>query len=435
MKVSQILAAILICCEVAFPASAAPIRQISLSQALTMAASKSPELEVLQQRVVQAEAKRQRALALIKPSLGVQLEYSHHDETLELDMAKYLPAGVGIDPAAPISLQERNQFALYGKLSLPLFRGEAYPLIGAASKGIRVAQLQQIRSRQDYLFQVARLYLGTLMRGELLRTLTDKVALDQRLLRLEEARAKAGDVPRLSLLRAKFALAQSQQRLADEEIAERASHDQLAVLLGVKEEFALAIPASVERVTRTTGAPRLFRADLAAVEAAIEAADGQEKSVWWSFAPELTADGLLRWDSQQGFSGRKYHADLMVTFRLPIYDAGLRYSRLKDARSVVATRQSQRAALERKIEREIIQSQAELKASRKIRAIAQQGLALAKAAASDAELAYAQQTISQSDLLEINHRLLSAQINVVQSDFRIRFARLTLDHHQGRFQP
>jgi|GEM_PF-6100707 outer membrane protein len=436
MRLLTVIAGIIVATSVACLGSAlaAPVETIDLAKALRLATRNSPELEIMQQRIVQAQAKRQQALALVKPTLGVQAQYSHHDEHLELDFSKYIPAGLGVDPGEPISLQERNQFALYGKLSVPIFRGPAYPLISAAKKGIRVAQLQQLRSRQDYLYQIARLYLGTLMRGELLVTLADKVTLDHQLLKLEEARVKAGDSPRLSVLRAKFSLAQSQQRLADEEIAKAASHEQLAILLGITNDFKLVMPVLKSSETKESKIPGAARADLAAVDTAIEAAIAQKKSVWWSFAPELTADGLLRWDSQKGFSERNYHADLMVTFRLPLYDAGLRYSKLKTARAQLATRRSQKAALSRKIQREIIQSRAELKAAKKIRSIAEQALALAKAAASDGKLAYTQQTISQSDLLDINHRLLSAQLGLIKSDFRIRFAHLALDHRRGNFE-
>jgi len=415
-------------------------RLVTLPQAYQLALKHHPSLELLAERVQQADAARRSAWAAIKPTLGVQGSFTHYDKAITLDFgelfAGLLPPGT---PQEPFEIQRRNQFAFAAQANLPLLRGPAYARIGASRRKLAAAEKQRLRSRQDFLLQVARSYYQVLGEEETVRALENKVEVDRRNLAAARARQSVGKSPRSETLRAELVLTQDDQSLVRQRHLLQASRRELAILVGLPGTVAVQRPAEAPRPQGSAkemlrGATR-DRADLDAVELQLQAAGKAKQAAWWSFVPTLDLSWLYRWQETEGFAGERGSWNLVLTLDLPLYDGGLRYARLREASSSVRAATAEQRLLAQEIERQIVRLRAELAATEAGVISAAKAVELARTTAADISARYDVGAATQLDVLDAAQRQLEAELALTGSRYTRELARLALLHAMGRFPP
>jgi outer membrane protein TolC len=411
---------------------------VTLEQAYALAIKSSPTVRLLAQRTRAARHRYEESFIPLKPTLGLRASYTHNDELLRLDPNEFIPSGLGlVSSAEPIRIQERNQFAVYIKATVPLLRPGTYPQISAARNQARVAQLREIRSKEDFLLEVGRGYYRLLAWKEGITALERKVARDRQSVKQAKARVQSGTTPRTDQLRAELELTQSFGQLDQERIRLSAGRASLAILLGLTEAIDVVRPpltttwmsvSSLEALCDRAGNDRQ---DLHAAALELEAARMLKKAVRLSFLPSAEAAGLFRWDSVKGFSERKVHGQFMLNLTMPLYDGGQRYSLLRMSEINIARRKAEQDQLKRQVHHELIRQRAMLRSALSNVVVTRQAIELARSAAKDTERHYQVGAATQLELLDANQRLLQAELAAAQLGFQIAAARLGLEHATG----
>lgn len=412
-------------------------RKLSLTQAYGLALRSSPAMQVLRERVRQAEAARSKVWALLKPTASFSASFTHYDQEVVVDFAKLSP--IPIPGAEPIVIQKQDQFAWNAVANLPLFRGPAYPRLTMARQGVELARLRELRTQQDFLLRVAQAYYLVVSRVDALKALTEKLDVDRKHLAAAKAQLAVGQAPRSSVLRADLVVTQDEQSARVARLTLDAARRQLAILLGVEGQVDAERPPEPasppgSELSMTADALRQ-RADLQAAELSIALARKSKESVWWGFLPSLDLTWLYRWSEAAGFAGERGAWNLMLTVNVPLYDGGARYADLRDGESKLVEAREQRRALGLEVESEIVRLRAEVESASAGVISARKAVSLAKTTTEDMEASYAVGAVTQLDVLDASQRLLDAELQLTGQLFQRDLARLALAHAQGKFDP
>ncbi|MFH1132665.1 MAG: TolC family protein [Pseudomonadota bacterium] len=428
---------------------------ITLERAYSFALAENPTIKILQERVMQAEAARLKAWSTLKPTANFQGTFTHYDQEISVDFAEsyagtleYMADVFGLtlpDPmpdmgeSEPIVMQKQNQFAFNAIAKLPLFVGPAYPGLKMAYKNVRIARLSQMRSKQDFLLQVARAYYLVVSQKEIVRSLANKIAVDRRHQAAAKVRLEVGKSTRADVLRADLIETQDVQNLRAADNNLRAAKRQLAILLGLGGTVDVEKPGEPDDLKGTERDMLVLassnRADYRAASLAIRAAEHGKNAVWWGFAPSLDMSFMYRWSEAAGFANRQGSWALIFTANLPIYDGDLRYANLRESQSKVREATQQQRAVAQSIASGIVQLRADLKSSEAGVISAQKAVKLATILAADMEASFEAGAATQLDVLDTTQRQLEAEIQLTNSLFQRDLARLALDHALGTFDP
>jgi outer membrane protein TolC len=427
------LSPLLVVLVLAAPRAAPADQSVTLDEAYRLAVRNNPTMAMLRERVVQAQAASYRAWSALKPNATFQTTFTHYDQEIVVDFSMLMPG------SPPMVLQKQDQWGMVGVANLPIFRGPAYPRIDMAKKGVEVAKLREIRSRQDFLLRVAQAYYMVVSRKEVVTALENKLAVDQKNLAAARSRFEVGQSPRSEVLRADLVVTQDEQSLLTQRNGLDAARRQLAILLVVPGAVDAARPAEPGDPTRSddemvaTALGR--RADLKAADLALVIAKQNKKAAWWSFLPSLDATFLWRWTEAAGFAGEKNTWNLTFTLTVPIYDGGLRYADLRDATSRIIEARAQKEALDLEVRAEIVRLRSDLQSATSGLVSAHKAVALARTTAADMEASFEAGAVTQLDVLDANQRLLDAELQLTTTRYTRDLARLALAHAQGQFDP
>jgi len=417
--------------------SAAADRTLSLTAAYDLALRNHPSIHLLRERVQQAEAARYRAWGALKPTASFQGTFTHHDKEIVIDLAASSP--VPVPGLEPIVFQKQNQFAFSAVAKLPLFMGPAYPAIGVARKQVELARLTEVRSRREFLLQVAQAYYLVVSQKEVVRALEHKVQLNTKHLAAARARFEVGQSARSEVLRADLVATQDAQKLRVEQNNLKAAGQQIGILLGLSGAVDVTRPteppspetASDSSVREAMIARHDYRAALQSGDLARQAKD----SVWWGFLPMLDLSWLYHWTEAAGFAGERGSWQLLFTLNVPLYDGGIRYANLREASSRIREAEAQRHALALQIQSEIVKLRSDVDSANAGVVSARKALELAGTTASDMEVSFEAGAVTQLDVLDGNQRLLDAELALTGALFQRDLARLALAHALGRFNP
>jgi outer membrane protein TolC len=408
--------------------SARAERLVTLDQAYALALENHPTMAMLRERVRQAEAARYRAWSALKPVASFSGTFTHYDQEIALE------AG-----AMSFVIQEQNQFGFNALARLPLFVGPAYPGIGVARKQVELARKTQMRSRQDFLLQVARGYYVVVKQKEVVRALLNKVSVNEKHLAAARARFSVGQSPRSTVLRADLVNTQDQQQLRVQQNLLLAARKQLAILLGTAEAVSVKRPAeppSSEGTKRDTLEAALARRyDVQASTLGVKLAQQGKEAIWWGFLPSLDLTWLYRWSETAGFADQRGSWNLMFSLNVPIYDGGIRYANLQESQAKVREAALQKRLLEQRVESEIVELRAQVASANAGVISAGKAMELARTTSEDMEASFEAGVATQLDVLDANQRVLEAELQLTQSLFDRDLARLSLSHALGQYDP
>jgi outer membrane protein TolC len=423
--------------------SARAERLVTLDQAYALALKNHPTMALLRERVRQAEAARYRAWSALKPVATFSGTFTHYDQEIALEFPE-----ITVDPTTgalsfgdseSIVIQEQNQFGFNAVARLPLFVGPAYPGIGVARKQVELARKTQMRSRQDFLLQVARGYYVVVKQKEVVRALQNKVTVNEKHLAAARARFQVGQSPRATVLRADLVNTQDQQQLRVQKNLLLAARKQLAILLGTAEAVAVKRPAeppSSEGAGKEALEAALARRyDVQASALGVKLAQQGKEAIWWGFLPNLDLTWLYRWSETAGFAEERGSWNLMFTLNVPIYDGGIRYANLQESQAKVREAALQKRLLEQRVESEIVELRAQVDSANAGVISAGKAMELARTTSEDMEASFEAGVATQLDVLDANQRVLEAELQLTQSLFDRDLARLSLRHSLGQYDP
>ena len=433
---------------------------LSLDQAYRLAVRNNPNIAVLRERVVQAEAARYRSWSALKPTASFQASYTRQPEItvsflptgtpsqltlpspgndFERAIAGVLNGVLGAFNAAPTTFQFADQFVLQASANVPLFRAAAYPRIGAARGGVDVARMREVRSRQDFLLRVAQAYYLVVTREDAAKALETKLSVDRKHLGAARDRLAVGQSPRSEVMRADLVATQDEQNLLAQRNALQAARRALAILIGVPGSPQVQRPSEPAAPTSSEGEmvtiARGARLDLRAAEVSVRVAEKSLSSVWMTFVPSLDLSAFYRFTTPVSSFARQSLWNVMFTLSVPLYDGGQRYADLRDAHSRLVEAQRTQEALDLDIESELVRLRSDLASATAGVVSARKAVTLARTTLEDMEASFQVGAATQLDVLDAAQRSLDADLQLTSSLFTRDLSRLSLLHAQGRFDP
>jgi outer membrane protein TolC len=313
---------------------AADRREMTLGDAMRLAAKNNHDYAAALANARVVEAQANRAYGFILPEITAGGSLVHTSAPARFDMGM-LAQGLGVyNPMIPYqSFNIIAQDSAYGNLNLTeiLFTPQLF-LLPAAKPGVEAANLGANEAREQVLLGVARVYLGLqgVVKLEAAARDAEQVALKHE--KDMKGQVAAGTQGEIALLRAQTETAQARGVLAQLAGTRESLFATLESLLGepvapVAEITGLNDPTGpADEGQRPWEATYLVRATQRGV-------DAQEHFVFYDsllWLPTLLASAHGGYNSNLGFYNTHFTYDFTLALNVPLYDRGLRYSMLHE---------------------------------------------------------------------------------------------------------
>ncbi|EAU67703.1 TolC family protein [Stigmatella aurantiaca] len=433
------------------PSSAAPTAQvISLEEALRRVDAQNQDLAQVRARTEEAQGIARQALAALLPVLvatgaytrnneGATIEFSRFLDTLEQGLSQIAQRPITLDrsgaPADRI-IQPLDALTVNGTLRLPLFAANAYWDVLAAKEGVNAANASVSVARQRTRSALLRaLWLGSTAEA-FVEVAQRGVNTSEQYVKTAERAVGAGTSVPLAVLRAQTELARRQKELSEARNKLEAVRLSIGLLLGEQQPVQVQLPplempgtlaedALIEEALKA-------RAEVGVQEAMRRAADHGITSAWWRLAPTLTATGSVFASDTPFLTGDKtgWRAALELTWTL--YDGGLRYGKLRQARGNLARVQAEKKGLELQISQEIRNALREFRLGQEQLTLSERQRALAQEAARTAQSSFEGGVASYTEVLDTLDRLYQAEAGEQEARARLAIAIITLKTARGQ---
>ena len=413
----------------AFPPPAGPV--LSLAEAIARARAASPDLAILQERVVQASLDVGRAWAQIKPRLDLTASYTRNQDAPPVFRP---PPDSFFVPGNP------NNFQGAIALQVPLFNGRAFPAIATANQLVEVARLTESQQRIELLLQVAATYYSGVQLRELYRVAFRQATTTRDHAIEAQARFEAGQIQRSAAVRARIDVLRADEEAKRAVFSYLSTKSQLAQLLDRRDTaFELEAPPDPPPEVRGAFSDLLDRAlhdrpEMAASRANEEIAARLSTDAVLQFFPTLSANAAYRYNNVEDFSGRNLTWAVTIALTLPLYDGGLRYVALKDAHSRQREARLRTRSQATRIEDEVRKGQLDLESARALREEADHALVYAR---ENEELVRAQfeaGTATQVEVSDAEAALFQSEATALEQRLAVQLAALRVARAVGAFQ-
>lgn len=399
-------------------------KTITLDQAYRLALTSYETINIAREGVLQAKSNVDKALSQMLPKLNAEGSYTVYSE--QKLYGDYV-------------IQPDDYSRLDVKLTQPLYSG------GRESAAVRQADIISSRSRaaqesaRDGVIRLtARVYYG-LLKAE--RESEIKIAA---LKRAEErqkvaaARLKVGEVTRTVVLRSEALLAGAQADLIKAQGDVKNARSLFVRITGVSGAFQLAQPP--ELATSLQDADALLKTaleqrpdykqsllDERAADEGISYAKG------W-FLPSLRLEGTytLREQHPKSYTYQRESFSGAVVISLPIFEGGLRYAELSEARSKRREAQLRRLALKRDIQVQVIEAIDRLESVSAALETYKKQLSFAQEDARMVSEQFKYGLVTIVDVIDSDSALVSAQRSLMNATYDFELAKLELKGAVGR---
>ncbi|HWV38118.1 MAG TPA: TolC family protein [Vulgatibacter sp.] len=407
------------------------------------------DLVVLREQVVQAHDNVTRAWSALLPNVNAAFAYTRNSHAATIPFpnfqAGFQPSGQttpeGGEILVPVetidvSIQQLDQLSAVGTASMPLLLMPAYFGISSAKKGVTAAEQSTTFARNEIVLGIAQAYYGAVASRRLIEVSYSQVQVQKEQERVAKAQFEAGQAPKVNWLRASVSRIAAEQDLVRAQNSYVSTKLALQQLTGVQEPFDVAPPAPVEApeggVDTLVQVGLENRQDLAASRTAVEIARRTLQSNYWQFAPVISAQGQYVWANVSGFTGANTNWAVTLTASLNIFDGGLRYANLRDARSLKRQAEARNISLARTVKQDVETSLLSLESARANLVKAEEQ---ARLAAENAELVRAQYDAGVAtylDVVDALGALFASQVSAVTNQLNVQVASLQLSRAIGK---
>lgn len=388
-------------------------RRLELAEALDLARKSNRDLELARARLREVHVDIERALSALLPRLSAQGKYTYNDPEVSVTFA------ASATTTSSVVLVPQNQVDGALVASAPLLAPAAYPALRGARLAYQSQRHQLAATEARLLLTVASAFVAAAAAEGMERARGHAVEVTKETLSTARQRFNQGMVTRLEVSRAELAAVQARQRLREARDARSAAYRALADLLVLREPFQVAPPPEPRPDARGEAellaeALRL-RPELPALQAALQAAEAQERAARWRWAPTLAATGGLRLTNATGFGAQIVYATAGLQLDWQLFD-GLE----RDAQGHAAAAQAAAARLKLQQLRDRIATNVRdardlLLTRQEGLDTARQSLQLAQESLSLVRLQQGAGTARQLDLLTAQDQLVAAEVAVEQA--------------------
>jgi outer membrane protein len=445
----SIIVALLLCT----PARAAA-PSLPLEEAKALAKKNSPTLQIAKENLYQAELLIDKAWVMVKPQVNATGTYTHYNTEMSLMFPDFNSMGFNAETCGPNwdpaklfcftrydrrIIQKQDSFGLVASISQPLFLATAISTIKNAYNSYDLAQINT-KNAQDYLLHSVEVaYYGALATKKFLEIAKHAVEIRKEHLKVANAKFEVGETAKIAVLRAEIDVNQSEQDAKRAENSQALAKEAIRLLIGHYEDFSLVPPEPPKRPAETIEEyiqkAMTQRRDLTSAKLELSIAAELKNDAWYRFLPSVMATGMYRLSDVKGFTDRYDQWQVGVALSVPLYDGGLRYAYLKEARSKIREATIKIGETRRAIASEIRQlwlrmemAEANLIKARRSMELAREQVELAKAA-------FEAGTSTNLEVLDANSIQFISDVNATQEELNLHLAILKLDKAIKMFNP
>jgi multidrug efflux system outer membrane protein len=313
--------------------------------------------------------------------------------------------------------------------SLTLLRGSDIPNAWAGYTDAAATGELQREAREELLADVARVYLQLAQAQALEQVRAEQRATAEELLRIAEARVRAGDAVALEEAEARAELLRAEAEVARAAGSSARVQALLALYIGEPADAQLA--ARCDACLSPPSDPQVARGDLEGLRLRADAASIRGWGSWMRFLPTLQLVGNASLNSQATLfrDPQRWNAQLVLSWTL--FDGATRYFGARRS-MVLADRAQEEAALAVRTSKvQIQQAKSMLAAARAAEKAALARVDVAQQALAQARVRYREGLLSSIQVTEAARRTAEANAEAVNARFATLAAALDARRAQG----
>jgi outer membrane protein, multidrug efflux system len=430
------------------------VAALSLAEAKALAKRSNPTLRAAQERLYQAELIIDKAWTMVKPQWSATGTYTHHNTGMDLTYPDVTSIGTSEAVCGPFwnpdvgfcftefdtrVLQKQDSFNFFSQITQPIFLARAISTIKSAYQSYDLAKIST-ENAQDYLLYTLEVaYYGALTARKFVEIADNAVSIRQEHLRVARTKFEGGETPKITVLSAEISLNRAEQDKKSAENSLALSKESIMLLIGQRREFTLVQPVTPKQPSESlqefTEKAKNQRRDLTAARLNLELAEEMEKDAWYRFLPSLVATGNLVVSDVKGFTNEYVTWSVGLALSIPIYDGGLRYSYLQEAKSKIREANIQIDQTRQNITSEIRQLWLRLEMAEANLSKSRHSLELAREQVELAKVSFDAGATTNLEVLDANSVLFVSEINVAQEELNLQLAILRLQRSLSMYNP
>jgi len=386
--------------------------------------TRSTELAISLADVTRAEAQTRVSLGAALPTLGAQVSAS------EVLMRTVTQPVTGDTTTAFLP----NNSLTYGgslNLSIPIFAPRAWYAIGTADRNLEVSRLSALDQRRILAANVASALVSvvTAERVAELNRVGLRAALER--LALTRRRVELGAANGLDAIRIEQDAASARATIVSGDETLRQAHENLGLALGFADPIGVPPALDLDALVRDaeSACPRRERLeerpDIVALTRRADISRRSIRDVELAFFPTASIDSGFS-ASAQPFVNQvvdrtltTYNWSVSATLRWNIFDGGIRYGNLRDARAQVLQADARLEAAKRTATVDVARANRGIAVTNENRKVSEQARDLAKETDRLARLSFELGKGTSLDLVDAARALRSAEIQLALKDFDV----------------
>jgi outer membrane protein TolC len=404
---------------------------LSLRKSIEIATAKDGNLrlELAQEAIATAEARRRQARAALLPNVEGALSYQNLTRNLAAFGIQFppLPGFAFSTFAGPFSVVDARVSASQSILDVSAFKR-----LQAAKTAVAASRLDQQATRNVVVDQVARAYLAALRAEARLETQAGNVKLAEALRELADSQRRAGTGTGIEVTRAEVQLANERQRLQVAENEQRRAHLLLQRAMDLrldarleltdKLQFAPVEPLSVDQAVDTALASR---PDWKAQQQRELAAKQTRSATAWERMPSVAALGDYGAIGTAPGNARATRS-VGVSIRVPIFAGGRREAREAESAAQWRIEQVRTRDLRAQVELDLRLAFDALRSAELQVQTAEEGVTLSDRELEQAQRRYKAGLTSSLEVTDAQTRLMRARENRIAALYQHNLARVEL---------
>ena len=410
------------------PVPQAPRVLGSWREAMSLLRSRSTDLKMAVDQVLQAEAQTRIALAQYLPTINAQGSYIHQLITNPVSGISINAAtGSGVlTQRAPIPNIETGSV----QLTQDIINVQEFDQISINELGEDAARLSVDDEKRTLALSVANQIVAvvTAERDAEINRVGLRVALEQGA--ITDRKRALGAANGLDVVRAQQNVANARATLVTGDESLREAREALGLALGVPEETGVAPNVDVGGLAQdAVGSCRTVstvdeRSDVAAARVRLDVAKRNLQNVWYTFIPTITATSSVAGTSLVSNGAPNPTWNIQGVLQIPIWDGGTRYGNLRNMRAAEDIAAQQLEALRRQAIIQVEQARRQLVVAEQSAQVAKDQRDLAAQNDQMTQLAYQTGQGTSLELVTASEAHRQAELNFALAEFTVVKARL-----------